>query len=315
MFDISLIPNRDTVLEGVYTEFNPPGKFLSTQNVIPTIGVNAMIEKIPDYTVSVSDWTGVWTVGSEIRATIEHLKGWSELMVQWYAIKDQMSLEEYSTANPSKDMVMFQTFKNNMAGFLSRIIKTSQELQLKTLLTTESNYINDAYHIVDVGTSWKATGGTALTDILAAKATIEAAGLEVTHMFCPTSVLQQLRFAPEIIEMYKYTGPFEVTRTMLQDLLMIPNIIDFNGYYWGKPTKQVQTPSKIWNADFVVLAHLEPIAKGTYPTFVKAVYSPVTIQDLGTDPETLVPTIIGRECSAYNIMNKDGLVFIKNCFA
>lgn len=314
MFDISLIPNRDVVLEGVYTEFNPPGKFLSTQNVIPTVDVNAMIQKLPDYTVSVSDWTGVWTVGSEIRATIEHLKGWSELFVQWYAIKDQMSLEEYSTANPSKDPTSFQAFKNQQAGFLARIIKTSQELQLKNLLTTESNYTAGA-NVIDVGTSWKATGGKALTDILAAKAVIEDAGLEVTHMFCPTSVLQQLRFAPEIIEMYKYTGPFEVTRTMLQDLLMIPNIVDFNGYYWGKPTKAAQTPAKIWNTDFVTLAHIEPVAKGTYPTFVKANYSPVTIQDLGQDPETLVPTIIGRECTAYNILNKDGLVFIKNLFA
>ena len=320
MFDISLIPNRDTILEGVYQEYAPPGKFLTMQKgVIPEVGLETMVAKLPDYTVSVSDWTGVWTLGSEIRGTIEHLKGWNELSAQWYALKDQMSLDEYSAANPSKNQETFQAFKNQSAGFLARIIRTSDELAAMRVITNEDNYLANNVKSPtikwDTDTGTPATSGKFLTDLLAYKDLIEDRGLEVTHMFCPTHVLQKLRFNNEIKAMYTNTNGFEVTVQVLKDLLGIPNIIDFNGFYYGKPTKQAQTTQKIWATDFIMLAHIEPVAKGSYPTIVKANYAAPTVQDLGQNAETLVPTIIAREAFGYNILNKDGLVYIKELWA
>jgi len=310
MFNISAIPNRDRLLENVYTSTPIPLVTVVDSGIIPSVSVSTEITMLPDLTQPAFEIDGKWVYGSDV-VTFYHKAGAHlHLTATWWAIKDEYSPEQI-LQNVSPEIVAAS--QNLVLAGLKRIITLSKERTFNTLVTTTANYLSSSYY-KNVTDKWDdATkyplGTTPIRDDI--NAGIDALvnkGLTVDAMIIPLKVYRKIKFAPELKNLYM--GREKIDIGWLQDYFEIPKIV-VPSSFTQQVVKKTPTLASLWSDD-VVLMHLENVGSGTYPSVVVAELENVIIQNLPLDPEKLTSELIARECKGYNFVKNDAAYLLKD---
>lgn len=304
MFNIDAIPNRDRLLENVYTSTPLPLTTVVDSGILPTVSVSTEVTLIPDLTEPAFEIDGKWVYGSDIKTFYHKAGGQTYLTATWWAIKDEYSPEQIQQ-NVSPEIVAAS--QNLVLAGLKRIITLSKERTLKTLLTTSGNYASGFTY--SPSTKWDASSGTTIIkDINDGMDALANKGLSVDAMILPFKVYRALRFAPELRNVY--TGREKIDINWLQDFFEIPRIVIPN-VFTQQTVKKNPVLTSLWGDD-VVLLHLDNIGAGTYPSIIVAQLDNVIIQNLPLDPEKLTSEIIARECKGYNFLKNDAAYLLDN---
>ena len=302
MLDVTIFTNRSTILEQVYMEYKPDIRALIDSGMIPSYPVDAPLSSIPTMDFPESELDATWTFGSEVQSYYTGYGTSVNLTSALYSFKLPVTpdyIKRYSTAGVAANA------ENDATQAQKRINTIRKEKQLTTVMTTYTNYASGYY--ASPSTKWDASSGTTiLKDIHTGIKKLQLASLPVTHMFIPLSVLTAIKFSPELHDWVKYQSMnLWSDEKLLQGLFGIPNVFIPYAATSGKVKKnKANVRTDIWG-DNVVLAHIEPLALGTYPSFVNAYMINPIVQKTTPNIETTSYEIITRDSSYINFLHND----------
>jgi len=303
MIDYNAIPNRDRLLERVYTSAPIAEKTVVGSGVIPQVPVESLSTVIPDLSSPVFELDGKWVVGAKVQTFYKKEGGTMNLMASWFAIKDQIAPREIQLKVAPEIQQAIR--ENDVVIGLKRMITLAREKQFHSLATNTANYASG--FTATPSTKWDAGSGTTIIDdIQAGIKKLALRGLNVDTMILPNVVYQSIKFAPELKNLY--TGREKVDVNFLKDLFDLKNIVVPSVTTHGK-AKRNPVATDLWGDD-VILMHTARLGRGTYPSFVEAVLANAIVQRLPMDKETLMQDIIARECKGVNFIKNDAAYLI-----
>jgi len=308
MIDYNALPNRDRLLENVYTSSPVLEKTVVGSGIIPKKPVEVLSTVIPDLSSPIFELDGKWVTGAKVQTFYKKEGSTMNLLATWFAIKDQVEPAEIK-AKVAPEIQQVISEDDVVAG-LKRMITLAREKQFHALATNASHYATG--YTDTPSTKWNSGSNTTIiSDIQTGIKKLALRGLNVTAMILPNLVYQNIKFAPELQNIY--TGREKVDVNFFKDLFDIPNIVVPSVTTHGVRKKN-PVATDLWGDD-VILLHTAPLGSGTYPSFIEAVLMDALVERLPMDSETWKQDIIARECKGINFIKNDAAYLLKDVLA